>query len=122
MKTNEFINSPFHLKSLLAVRANKAGIQLTLSPYLRLLNLFLIKKTVQFRGGVFSSTALASLRAACVSSFEEEESYTPDPGHAPLGSSGPSRFLCWAPALGDKRGLVSQHPGVSEGEGGRELK
>lgn len=68
---------------------------------------------------MFSSTALASLKAACVSSFEEEESYTPDPGHALLGSSGPSRFLCWAPAIGNKRGLVSQHPGVG---GGRELK
>lgn len=68
---------------------------------------------------MFSSTALASLRAACVSSFEEEESYTPDPGHARLGSSGPSRFLRWAPAIGDKRGLVSQHPGVG---GGGELK
>lgn len=68
---------------------------------------------------MFSSTALASLRAACVSSFEEQESYTPDPGHAPLGSSGPSRFLRWAPAIGDKRGLVSQHPEVG---GDRELK
>lgn len=122
MKTSEFINRPSHLKSLPADPANKAGIQLIRSLYLRLLNLFLIKKTVQFRGGVFSSTALASLRAACVSSFEEEEGYTPDPGHAPLGSSGLSRFLRWAPALGDKRGLVSQHPGVSEGEGGREVK
>lgn len=51
MKTNVLINSPFHLKSFLDDHANKAGIQLILSLYLRLLNLFLIKKTVQTVSG-----------------------------------------------------------------------
>lgn len=48
---NKWIHKQSHLKSFLANHANKAGIQLILSLYLQLLNLFLIKKTVQTVSG-----------------------------------------------------------------------